>query len=146
MRLNISVITAGIIVGVAACGGYILAKRTPTRALADGIRGIIPLDDENESKKPKVIFFFDSQAYHMANVTRIDVIGGFPRERNSDTIILDVVSFVNKEIDRTGNDRIVLTSSHEEKIGDVVRVLDECRKSRAHAIVLNYNTGDFWKK
>ena len=85
-----------------------------------------------------VILGHDSQHWRMKNTIRVDVRQGIPHTRNGDGIpIMDLVSYINAEAARAGVDSVVVSASREEKVGGVVTVIDECRKTRVKVIVLN---------
>ncbi len=93
---------------------------------------------EPPSKGPRVIIGHDSQYWRLKNVVRVDVRQGIPHTRDQDGIpIRDLVSYIDAEAARTGAEYVVVSASHEEKIGGVVAVIDECRKTRMRAVILN---------
>lgn len=93
---------------------------------------------EPASKGPKVIIGHDSQYWRLKNVIRVDVRQGIPHTRDHDSMpITDLISYIDAEAAKTGAEYVVVSASREEKIGGVVAVIDECRKTRVRAVVLN---------
>lgn len=93
---------------------------------------------EPASKGPKVIIGHDSQYWRLKNVIRVDVRQGIPHTRDQSGIpIRDLVSYIDAEAAKTGAEYVVVSASREEKLGSVVAVIDECRKARVRAVVLN---------
>lgn len=91
-----------------------------------------------QSKDPRVIIGYDGPYWRLKNVVRVDVRNGVPHTRDRDGIPLsDIVSYVNAEASRIGSEFVVVSASPEEKMGAVVAVIDECRKARVKAVVLN---------
>lgn len=81
---------------------------------------------------------YDGPYWHLKNVVRVDVRDGIPHTRDRDGIPLtDIVSYINAETTRTGSEFVVVSAAPGEKMGAVVAVIDECRKSRVKAVVLN---------
>lgn len=93
---------------------------------------------ELQSKDPRVVVGYDGPYWHLKNVVRVDVRDGIPHTRDHDGIPLtDIVSYINAETTRTGSEFVVVSAAPGEKMGAVVAVIDECRKSRVKAVVLN---------
>ena len=102
---------------------------------------------ESNSTSPRVILGHDSEYWRMRNTIRVDVRQGIPHTRTGDGVpIRDLVRYINTEIARTGVDSVVVSASREEKIGGVVAVIDECRKSRVRVVVLNEYLDTFASK
>ncbi len=93
---------------------------------------------DTPSKSPKVIIGHDSQYWTVKSAIRIDVRRGIPHTRDKDGApIVDLVSYIDAEVARTGADYVVVSASREEKIGGVIAVIDECRKARVKAVIIN---------
>lgn len=102
---------------------------------------------EQPSKDPRVIIGHDSQYWRLKNVIRVDVRQGLPHTRNQDGIpIRDLISYIDAEVARTGAEYVVVSASREEKIGGVVAVIDECRKTRVSVVILNEYLDEFAAK
>jgi hypothetical protein len=132
--------------GLVAAAGVALysVKRSGDSSSVDDVPPI--RDHVSDTRKPPVVYWFDSALYRVADAVRIDVRHGVAHSRSEDAPIADVVAYVNAELDRRRVSSVVVTSGPEEKIGDVVRVIDECRKSRAKTVIMNEYLGEFWKK
>ncbi|HVU17581.1 MAG TPA: hypothetical protein VHD32_11685 [Candidatus Didemnitutus sp.] len=95
-------------------------------------------DYGDTSGRPPVVFGFDGDYWRVRKAIRIDVRHGVPHMRDVDgTPIADLSSYIDAEKKVTGAEWIVVTASREEKIGDVIAVIDVCRKSSVKGIVLN---------
>ncbi|MDP2137077.1 MAG: hypothetical protein Q8J74_04415 [Candidatus Didemnitutus sp.] len=102
---------------------------------------------EASSAGPRVILGHDSEYWRVKRTIRVDVRQGIPHTRSADGMpIRDLVSYINAEIARTGVDSVVVSASREERIGGVVAVIDECRKSRVRVVVLNQYLDAFASK
>ena len=90
------------------------------------------------SRGPKVILGYDGDYWRVKNAIRVDVRRGVPHMRDVDgTPIRDLTAYINAEVAKTGAEWVVVSTSRDEKIGGVIAVLDDCRKARVKAIVLN---------
>ncbi len=128
---------SGVILIAAAFGGRSVLLRSTRVEWPESPRWFAGYA-EPQSKGPKVIIGHDSEYWRLKNVVRVDVRQGIPHTRDQDGIpIRDLVSYVDAEAARTGAEYVVISASHEEKIGGVVAVIDECRKTRVRAVILN---------
>jgi len=90
-----------------------------------------------EQKGPRVQIGYDGPSYRVANAIRIDVRRGVPYTREEEDPIRDVARYVTEQLDRKGSQWVVVSASNEEKLGDVLKVIDACRTTRVHGIVVN---------
>ena len=102
---------------------------------------------EPARKGPKVMLGHDSQYWRLRNVIRVDVRQGIPHTRDQDGIpIRDLVSYIDAEATKTGAEYVVVSASKDERIGGVVAIIDECRKTRVRAVILNEHSNAFAAK
>jgi hypothetical protein len=128
---------SGLVLLVAAFAGRSALLRA-TRVEQPGPPSWIAGYAEPSSKGPRVIMGEDSQYWRLKNVVRVDVRQGLPHTRDRGGVpIRDLVSYIDAEAGRTGAEYVVISASREEKIGGVVAVIDECRKTRVRAVILN---------
>jgi hypothetical protein len=90
-----------------------------------------------EEKGPKVLLGYDGPYWRVADAIRIDVRRGVPHTRVDEAPIEDVARYVTAQLQKKDDAWVVVTASRDEKLGDIVRVLDACRTTRVHGIVLN---------
>jgi len=89
---------------------------------------------------PQVVLGYDGPEGRVGSAVRVDVLNGVPHTRGKDRRpIEDVTAYVNEELSKTGATWVVVTASRDESYGGVVSVIDACKRTRAHAIVLNEN-------
>ena len=91
-----------------------------------------------EEKGPTVLLGYDGPYARVAEAIRIDVRRGVPHTRIDEAPIEDVARYVTSQLEKKEEALVVVTAKTDEKFGDVVRVVDACRKTRVHGIVLNY--------
>ena len=84
-----------------------------------------------------VIAWYDSAKHRLKDAIRIDVVGGVALERGDHVPVGDVISYVNRESVDTRDNFVVVTVADGEKLGDVVRIVDQCRQTRATEVVVN---------
>ena len=82
-------------------------------------------------------FGYDGPYERIADAIRIDVRRGVPHTRVDEAPIEDVARYVTAQLERKEDAWVVVTASTDEKFGDIVRVVDACRSTRARGIVLN---------
>ena len=94
--------------------------------------------ESDSSGEPQVIFGGYNGTLRLNDAIRIDVRGGVPHLRAGvGAPIADLQSYLDAEVKSTKANCIVVTASREEKIGDVVAVIDVCRKARVRGIIIN---------
>jgi hypothetical protein len=99
---------------------------------------------EPSSSGPNVILWDDSIYSRVKNAVRVDVWGGIPHGREAGSVpIKDLVSYIDAAVSQTGAEYVVVSVSSTEKIGDVVTVIDDCRKTHVKTVVLNWDTDTF---
>ena len=91
-----------------------------------------------QEKGPTVLLGYDGPYERIADTIRIDVRRGVPHTRVEEAPIEDVARYVTAQIEKKEKTWVVVTASTDERFGDVVRVVDACRTTRVHGIVLNY--------
>jgi len=64
-------------------------------------------------------------------------VDGVAQTREERIPVGDIISYVNSRAVDTKQNFVVVTVAKGEKLGDVIRVVDECRKTRATEIVVN---------
>jgi hypothetical protein len=90
-----------------------------------------------EEKGPRVLLGYDGPYWKVAEAIRIDVRRGIPHTRVDEAPIENVASYVAAQLEKNASAWIVITASTDEKLGDVIRVIDACRTTRVRGIVLN---------
>jgi hypothetical protein len=144
-RETILVISCAIVVAVAFIGRtvFLRATRFGRRESPSWPSGVA----EASSRGPNVILWEDSIYSRVKNAVRVDVWGGIPHGREAGGgPITDLVSYIDAAVSQTGAEYVVVSVSRTEKIGDVVAVIDECRKTRVKTVVLNWYMDEFAEK
>lgn len=128
---------SGVILVVAALGGRSALLRS-TRVEWPEPPTWVAGFAETPSSGPRVIIGHDSHLWRLKNVVRVDVRQGIPHTRDHGGIpIRDLVGYIDAEVARTGAEYVVISASEVEKMGGVVAVIDECRRTRVRAVILN---------
>ena len=91
-----------------------------------------------ERAGPSVLLGYDGPHQRIAEAIRVDVRRGVAHSRADEAPIEDVARYVTGQIENEGRKWVVITASPDEKFGDLLRVIDACRTTRARGIVLNY--------
>jgi hypothetical protein len=91
-----------------------------------------------EGTGPSVLLGYDGPHHRIAEAIRVDVRRGVAHSRADEAPIEDVARYVTGQIEKEGRKWVVITASSDEKFGDLLRVIDACRTTRARGIVLNY--------
>jgi hypothetical protein len=84
-----------------------------------------------------VVMWSDWNGRKLQDSIRIDVIDGEARARDGGSQIGDVESYVNVRVKGPGQRFVIITATDRETIGSVIHILDQCRKTRATAVILN---------
>ncbi|MDB6093701.1 MAG: hypothetical protein JWM32_1263 [Verrucomicrobia bacterium] len=71
------------------------------------------------------------------NVVWIDIHNGRPFSRSYGHLITDVATFAAVELAKYPGSTIVITPTVDEPYGNVVKITEECRKTRAEHIVVS---------
>ncbi len=129
---------SGVILVAAAFGGRAAILRATRVEGPEPLSWFVGHYAEPTSKGPRVIIGHDGEYWRVKNAIRVDVRQGIPHTRDQDGIpIRDLVGYIDAEAVKTGAEYVVISASREEKIGGVVAVIDECRKTRVRAVILN---------
>jgi hypothetical protein len=96
-------------------------------------------NEEADTRGVPVIAWYDSSAHKLKDAIRIDVVDGVALTREDRVQVGDIESYVNARTIDAKQNFVVVTVGEGEKLGDVVRVVDECRRTRATEVVVNMN-------
>jgi hypothetical protein len=96
-------------------------------------------DEGTDTRGIPVIAWYDSSAHKLKDAIRIDIVDGVALAREDRLPVGDILSYVNARTIGTKQNFVVVTVGEGERLGDVVRVVDECRRTRAAEVVVNMN-------
>jgi len=138
-RMVILACFGGLLAVVAAAFRYIVAERLspPDYRSPSSFWTRASTESDITARGVPVIAWYDSARHRLKDAIRIDIVGGVALERKDHVPVGDVISYVNREAVDTRQNFVVVTVAEGERLGDVVRVVDECRQTRATEVVVN---------
>jgi hypothetical protein len=141
-RVKVLIAAGAVLLGVAAVVFSAIVRRASPEISP---RHSYSERSQPEQKGPIVLLGYDGPYGRVVDAIHIDVRRGIPHTRSEETPIEDVSRYVTAQLDGKASVWVVVTASNEEKFGDVIKVIDACRTTRVHGIVLNQFPG-LWRE